>query len=115
MSDGAPAGDITAAGELAARPYVTDAFGLPQVVVVSRDIEGGTRVSAMRRNVEPALGAQLPTLPNPIVIPKPEGPPASATPPPTGAPPAPGSTPSPPEGTPPAPPATAPAAPPPSR
>ena len=73
ISDGAPVGDITADNELAARPHVTEVLGLPQVVVVSQAVASGTQVSALRRNVEPALGSQLPTLPNPIVIPKPEG------------------------------------------
>lgn len=74
MSDGAPVGDIAAAGELAAAPYVIEVRGLPQVVVVSRDIASGTQLAALRRNVEPALAAQLPTtLPNPIIVPRPDG------------------------------------------
>jgi hypothetical protein len=120
MSDGAPVGDIPAGGELAAAPYVTEVRSLPQVIVVSRDIARGTQVAALRRNVEPTLGTTLPTLPNPIVVPKPDAlaagtspaatpggaatpapgaPPASEAPPPPGtapsAPPAPGTSPSP--------------------
>jgi outer membrane protein assembly factor BamB len=72
MKDGAPAGDVTASGELAASPYVSMAIGLPQVVLVSRDVMTGTRLLAYRRNVEPTLAAQLPLLPNPIVVPRPQ-------------------------------------------
>jgi outer membrane protein assembly factor BamB len=68
MRDGTPAGELVASGELAAPPYTTEVLGLPQVVIVSRDIEVGTRVAAMRRNIEPEVTARLPTLPNPITV-----------------------------------------------
>ena len=71
MKDGSPAGDVTSPGELAAAPYVTVVKGLPHVVLVSRDVAVGTRLLAFRRNVEPTLSAQLPVLPNPIVIQRP--------------------------------------------
>ena len=38
MKDGTPAGEIAAPGELAAAPFMTESRGLPQVVLVSRDI-----------------------------------------------------------------------------
>ena len=80
MKDGAPAGDVTSPGELAAAPYVSLVKGLPQVVLVSRDVAAGTRLLAFRRNVEPVLSTQPPLLPNPIVIerPAPVAPPATA-------------------------------------
>jgi hypothetical protein len=81
MKDGTPAGDISAPGELAAAPYMTDSFGLPQVVLVSRDVAKGTRVFALRRSVDPPMNTPLPVLPNPILIVKPETPGASGTPP----------------------------------
>jgi outer membrane protein assembly factor BamB len=73
MKDGAPAGDLNAPGELAATPYVTDVRGLPEVVVVARDIAKGTRLLAMRRSVDPQMNTPLPQLPNPITIAKPAG------------------------------------------
>ncbi len=54
MKDGTPAGEIAAPGELAAAPYMTDSLGLPQVVLVSRDVAKGTRVFAFRRQRRPA-------------------------------------------------------------
>ena len=81
MKDGSPAGDIAAPGELAAAPYVTDSYGLPQVVLVSRDVAKGTRVFALRRSIDPPMNTPLPVLPNPILIVKPETPAASAAPP----------------------------------
>ena len=78
IKDGAPAGDVTSPGELAAAPYVSVVKGLPQVVLVSRDVAAGTRLLAFRRNVEPVLSTQPPLLPNPIVIERP----ASVAPPP---------------------------------
>jgi len=73
MKDGTPAGDITAPGELAAAPYVTSWLGLPEVVLVSRDVAKGTRVLAVRRTVDPQMNTPLPVLPNPILITKPAG------------------------------------------
>lgn len=72
MKDGTPAGDINAPGELAAAPYVTDWHGIPQVVLVARDIAKGTRIVAVRRVVDPPMNSRLPVLPNPIVIGKPD-------------------------------------------
>ena len=71
MQDGAPAGDIPAPGELAAAPFVTDAHGLPQVVLVARDINKGTRILAVRRTVDPPMNTPLPLLPNAITIARP--------------------------------------------
>ena len=71
MKDGAPAGDVTSPGELAAAPYVSQVKGLPQVVLVSRDVAAGTRLLAFRRSVEPVLSTRPPLLPNPIVIERP--------------------------------------------
>ncbi|HUR35804.1 MAG TPA: PQQ-binding-like beta-propeller repeat protein [Vicinamibacterales bacterium] len=79
LKDGTPAGDITAPGELAAAPFVTTARGLPQVVLVARDVTKGTRVLAMRRTVEPPMNTPLPALPNPITIVMP-GPPVTSGP-----------------------------------
>jgi hypothetical protein len=69
--DGTPSTDISAPGELAGEPYPTLTLGLPQVVLVARDVAAGTRVLAYRRNIEPALNAALNTLPGAIVIAKP--------------------------------------------
>lgn len=78
MTDGAPAGDLVAAGELAAAPYFTTARGLPQVVLVARDLAKGTRAVALRRVVDPLMNTPLPVLPNPIVIARPDGSPDEA-------------------------------------
>jgi outer membrane protein assembly factor BamB len=80
MKDGSPAGDIAAPGEVAAAPYVTDWLGLPQVVLVSRDVAKGTRVLAVRRTVDPPMNTPLPVLPNPLTIAAPAAPPASSIP-----------------------------------
>jgi hypothetical protein len=84
---------------------MTESFGLPQVVLVSRDVAKGTRVFALRRSVDPPMNTPLPVLPNPILIVKPETPDASATPtvtdPPAQSPPAPAQPTSPPSPTPP--------------
>jgi outer membrane protein assembly factor BamB len=74
MKDGSPAGEVTAPGELAAAPFVIESRGLPQLVLVSRDVAKGTRVIAVRRTVEPPMNTPLPTLPNPINIAKPGSP-----------------------------------------
>jgi hypothetical protein len=70
MKDGSPAGDVTAAGELACAPHVVtaDTAGLPMVVVVGRDLVKGTILSAMIRSMEPATAPVAP-LPNPIPVP----------------------------------------------
>jgi outer membrane protein assembly factor BamB len=66
MKDGSPAGDITSPGELAASPFVTTVRGVPQVVLVSRDIATGTRVLAVRRLIDPPMNNQLPVLPGAV-------------------------------------------------
>ncbi|MGE0450765.1 MAG: PQQ-binding-like beta-propeller repeat protein [Vicinamibacterales bacterium] len=87
IKDGAPAGDLEAGGELIGAPYIVPFAGpLIQAVLVSRDLEEGTRLSAFRRKIEPDLrrlanlpnpiriarpASSFPSLPNPIVIPPP--------------------------------------------
>ena len=66
MKDGSPAGDITSLGELAAAPFVTAVRGVPQVVLVSRDIAKGTRMLAVRRLIDPPMNTQLPVLPGAV-------------------------------------------------
>ena len=66
MKDGSPAGDITSPGELAAAPFVTLVRGVPQVVLVSRDVAKGTRVLAVRRLIDPPMNTQLPVLPGAV-------------------------------------------------
>ncbi len=89
MKDGAPAGDITSPGELAAAPFVTDVRGVPQVVLVSRDIATGTRVLAVRRLIDPPMNNQVPILPGAVTVAAAPGAPAQpsggTTPSPTGA------------------------------
>jgi outer membrane protein assembly factor BamB len=68
MSDGAPAGEIAAPGELASAPFVFTSIGLPRVVIVSRDILKGTRAQSYRRLVDPPMTAPLPVLPGAITI-----------------------------------------------
>jgi outer membrane protein assembly factor BamB len=67
MKDGTPAGEVTAAGELAGPPHVIGAAaaGLPMVVVAGRDIAKGAIVSAMIRSVDPVM-APFSALPNPL-------------------------------------------------
>lgn len=80
VKDGAPAGEITAPGELAAAPHITsDATGLPMVVLAGRDIVKGTIVAAHIRAIEPAT-EQLSPLPNPVLVPPTLMPPTPATP-----------------------------------
>jgi outer membrane protein assembly factor BamB len=71
MKVGTPAGEVTAAGELAAPPHViAAAAGLPMVVVAGRDIVKGAIVSAMARSVDPVM-APFSSLPNPLPAPTP--------------------------------------------
>lgn len=70
MKDGTPSGDLTSPGELAGPPYVTDVRGLPQVILVARDISTGTRILAMRRTIDPPMDTPLPVLPGAITIAK---------------------------------------------
>ena len=74
MKDGTPAGEVAAPGELAAAPFITETRGLPQLVIVSRDVAPGTRILAVRRNVEPLMNTPLPVLPGVITIAKPGSP-----------------------------------------
>lgn len=69
LKDGTPAGDIAAAGELAASPYVTQSGALPMVTLITHDIVKGIVVSAVIRSIEPATSPVAP-LPNPIPLPK---------------------------------------------
>ncbi|MFN7984000.1 MAG: PQQ-binding-like beta-propeller repeat protein [Vicinamibacterales bacterium] len=71
LKDGTPAGEVTSPGELAASPFLMQQRGLPQVVIVSRDVTAGTRMIAFRRNVEPVLAPSVGLLPNPIPQPRP--------------------------------------------
>ncbi len=91
MKDGSPAGDITSPGELAASPFVTQVRGVPQVVLVSRDIAKGTRVLAVRRLIDPPMNNTVPALPGAVTTAAtpaaPGQPPAGAAPPPGSAPP----------------------------
>ncbi len=80
MKDGTPAGDIAAPGELAASPFVLTVHGLPQVVLVSRDLARGTRVLAMRRLIDPPMNTPLPVLPGVITVTVPGATAASPTP-----------------------------------
>ncbi len=89
MKDGTPAGDIASPGELAASPFVTSVRGVPQVVLVARDIATGTRVLAVRRLIDPPMNNQMPPLPGAVTAaPAPGGPtsppPGGAAPPPAG-------------------------------
>jgi outer membrane protein assembly factor BamB len=68
IADGAPVTDITAPGELAAAPYVFDVRGVPQVVIVARDLASGTRVIGFRRTIDPRMDTPLPVLPGVITI-----------------------------------------------
>jgi outer membrane protein assembly factor BamB len=69
LKDGAPAGEITAAGELAAAPIVIETSGLPMVTLITRDLVKGAVVSAVIRSIEPTTGPVAP-LPNPVEVPK---------------------------------------------
>jgi outer membrane protein assembly factor BamB len=68
IGDGAPVTEITASGELAAAPFVSDVAGVPQVVIVARDLAKGTRVIGFRRTIDPRMDTPLPTLPGAIQI-----------------------------------------------
>jgi hypothetical protein len=67
-TDGKPGGELTAAGELAAPPhlFLPDKAPLPIVIAVTRDIVKGATVTALTRNVEPAI---TPIVPLPNLIP----------------------------------------------
>ena len=63
--DGAPAGEIPAAGELAAPAYVVSGPRVPLLVVVSREITKGTAVTVFTRSFEPPI---LPLAPLPGLV-----------------------------------------------
>jgi outer membrane protein assembly factor BamB len=67
-SDGSPAGDTTAPGDLAAPPHVIAEAALPTVILISRDIAKGATVMAIGRAIEPAIVPVAP-LPNPMPLP----------------------------------------------
>jgi outer membrane protein assembly factor BamB len=68
-TDGKPAGEIAAGGELAAPPHLqgTDAAPVPIVIAVTRDIATGATVSAIGRLIDPEL-APIAPLPNLIPV-----------------------------------------------
>ncbi len=68
VTDGTPAGEIAAPGELAASPYVVPDRPLPQVVLVARDQATGTRALAVRRTIDPPMDTPLGTLPGAITV-----------------------------------------------
>jgi outer membrane protein assembly factor BamB len=68
LTDGTPAGDIVSPGELAGVPHVIETRGLPQVVLVTRDISTGARVLGFRRTIDPPMNTPLPILPGAITI-----------------------------------------------
>jgi outer membrane protein assembly factor BamB len=57
MDDGTPAGEVPAAGELAGPPaaLVRASTGLPQVLVVTRDLAKGTVATLFTRQLDPPL------------------------------------------------------------
>jgi hypothetical protein len=61
VKDGTPAGDLPVAGDLAGSPYAPP--GLPQVLVVSRDIAKGATATLFTRQTEPRLNPPA-ALPN---------------------------------------------------
>jgi len=64
--DGAPAGEVTVEGELAAPAYVVSGLRLPLLVVIARDIAKGTMVTVFSRSFEPPI---LPIAPLPNLVP----------------------------------------------
>jgi outer membrane protein assembly factor BamB len=77
MSDGSPAGDLPAAGELAAAPAVVQnsSLGLPQVLVVTRDLARGATATLLVRQLDPPLSPFVPP-PGAIEVTPPLGVPA---------------------------------------
>jgi outer membrane protein assembly factor BamB len=69
MKDGAPAGDVTAAGEVAMQPYAFEDRVLhrPMLVVATRDIAKGGAASLNTRSFEPPIVPVSP-LPNMLQI-----------------------------------------------
>ena len=66
-ANGAPAGDIPTASDVAAPPHVMRGATGPVVVVVTRDLLTGATVQALTRQIEPAVTPVAP-LPNPIPL-----------------------------------------------
>jgi outer membrane protein assembly factor BamB len=64
--DGAPGGEVTVEGELAAPPYVLSGPRLPLLAVVARDIAKGTTVTVFTRDFEPRI---VPIAPLPNLVP----------------------------------------------
>ena len=64
--DGAPAGEVTVEGELAAPAYLATGPRLPLLVVIARDIAKGTTVTVFSRSFEPPV---VPIAPLPNVVP----------------------------------------------
>jgi outer membrane protein assembly factor BamB len=64
--DGAPAGEVTVEGELAAPAYVVSGPRLPLLVVIARDIAKGTTVTVFSRSFEPPI---VPIAPLPNLVP----------------------------------------------
>ena len=70
-ADGLPAGDIPAASEMAAEPYVLPASAgqpLPVVLLIMRDVAAGDSVETATRQIDP-LQIPLVGLPNPTLVP----------------------------------------------
>jgi len=69
MKDGAPAGELPAAGEIAAQPHVFEERALhrPMLLITSRDIATGDTATLGQRSFEPPLAPVSP-LPNLVQI-----------------------------------------------
>jgi hypothetical protein len=67
LADGVAAGEIPAAPEVAAPPYVYDdpATGLPQFLYLTRDIAAGATATLVTRSFEPTIA---PVSPQPNII-----------------------------------------------
>ena len=68
VKDGKPAGELSTAGEITAAPYSIGApHGLPQLLVVTRDIVKGTVATMAGRQIEPNV-TPLTVLRNPVPL-----------------------------------------------
>ena len=71
-ADGKPAGEVAAAGELAAPPYSGSSAtaGLPQVLVITHDVARGTIATLFSRQIDPPLSppAALPGTSKPVAL-----------------------------------------------
>jgi len=74
MKDGTPAGELSAAGELAGSPYAPPppAPETPQVLIVTREIAKGATATLFMRNLDPPLSPFTPP-PNAIKVTPPNG------------------------------------------